>query len=153
MKAIFSLLFLVFLLSENAQSQVILLNSPTEGAQLSQGTNIALNLPFAANIEHLQVELWLREEMVDFIVLPPGTLNHDWQLMKQKAAKNYQIRIVNQKDGSLLAKSERFAIGKAKLVLGSKIIAWASIPFSLVGSWGLVNRWGILGAPDPLPVR
>ncbi|MFK7920772.1 MAG: hypothetical protein AB8H47_02395 [Bacteroidia bacterium] len=150
MKAIFSLLFLIFLLSENAQSQVILLDSPAEATQLSQGANIALDIRSITVVEYLQVELWLREEMVDFIVLPPGTLNYNWQLPKHKAAKHYQIRIVNQKDGSLLAKSERFTIGKAKSVLVSKIVTIATVPISLLGSWAVVTKWDVLEAPDPI---
>ncbi|MEL7533444.1 MAG: hypothetical protein AAFN10_19175 [Bacteroidota bacterium] len=153
MKTLFSLSLLFLLLAENAHSQVLLLEYPNEQTQIAQKSSVVLDLSLLAKHPNLQLELWHKDEMVDFVVLPPGTLDYSWQLEKQRASKHYQIRLVSAIDARLLAQTERFEIGRANLVLGSRLAAIAS-SVALVGAG--VFAWfrvGILESPDPIPVR
>ncbi|MEM6342334.1 MAG: hypothetical protein AAF927_00590 [Bacteroidota bacterium] len=153
MKTLFTLsLFFVFL-AENVQSQVFLLQYPNAEAQIEQKSVIELDLSLLAQYPKLQLELWHKEELIDFVVLPAGTLTYGWMMEKQRASKHYQIRVVSAIDASLLAQSERFEIASTPLALTAKVAVIGST-LGLVGAGVLtLFRGQQLSRPEGTPIR
>ncbi len=153
MKTLITLSLFFFLLAENAQSQIFLLQYPNAEAQIEQKSSIELDLSLLAQHPNLQLELWHKEEMIDFVVLPTGTLSYSWTMAKQRASKHYQIRVVSAVDASLLAQTERFEIGNTPLALTAKIVAIGS-SLGLVGA-GILTlfRGQALSRPEGTPIR
>lgn len=146
-----SLLFflLIFCLALPLSAQVILLESPSSTDQIKQGESISLDVSSLAKDSPIQLELWHKEEMEDFVVLPQGTKTYEWQLPKVKPAQHYRIKVVNQQTGTLLAQSEAFQIGRPWLRWGS-VASLTLLP--VVGFYAWVRN-GVLGPPNPLPER
>ncbi|MEL6588987.1 MAG: hypothetical protein AAFQ68_02840 [Bacteroidota bacterium] len=130
-------------------AQVILLESPSSSDQIKRGESVGLDVESFAQKSPIQLELWHKDELEDFVVIPQGIKTYEWQLPKVKPAQHYRIKVVNQQNGTLLAQTEAFQIGRPWLRWGSI----GSLTLLPVVALFLGRRHGVLGPPAPVPVR